>query len=278
MSGRRRFFRRPAHPRPLEVLGALRGSAVILFIVVRLILRPWGLSRYLRLVGLGLSLLLAALVSGFVAMRFAIRGTVVNIPNVVGMTTGEASHSLQRVGLAMKVLAKKPSPGNPANVVLVQQPIAGTPVKPDQMVRVILSSGDRKEAVPDVVGSSLRVAQMTLVSSGHALGDVSRIHYGPENASQIMMQLPTPQESSGLSTTVHVLLNLGAAEDTYVMPELVGRDINDAIRFFDRNGIKIQSVNYRPSSGMGKGIILMQDPERGHRLGPQTAVKLEVSR
>lgn len=234
--------------------------------------------RYLRLLGLALSLVLAAALSGFLAMRYAIRGTVVTVPNLVGATTSDASVSLQRAGLVMKILARKPNPGTPASAVLIQDPIAGTTVKAGQMVRVIVSSGARKDAVPNVVGSSLRVAQMTLARAGHALGDVCRIHYGAENASEIVRQSPSPEDVSVASATVHVLLNLGAREENYVMPEVVGRDINEAIRFFEKSGILIESVTYRENSGFAKGIILAQQPERGYRLSRQSSLKLEVSR
>lgn len=221
---------------------------------------------------------MAAGLSGFLAMRYAIRGTVVVLPDLSGTTIPEASESLRRIGLLIDVLAMKPDPRAPANTILQQDPIAGSRVKPNQMVRVIVSSGERKEAVPSVVGSSLRVAQMNLMRLGHRLGDVCRVHYGPEQSSRIVYQIPQPGESPGSGIAVHVLFNLGEQEKSYVMPDLVGRDVNEAIRLFNKNQLKIETVNYRRAPGSFKGIILAQQPRRGYRLYQTSPIILEVSR
>ena len=234
--------------------------------------------RYLRLLGISVSLLLAATISGFLAMRYAIRGTVVVIPNLVGQTIDQADETLHRMSLKMNVLARKPDAQIPVNMVMEQDPIAGTRVKPDQMVRIIVSSGEKREAVPDVVGSSLRLAQLNLVRLGHMLGDVCRIHYSAENESKIVYQTPPPGDASGASTAVDVLLNLGLPEKSFVMPDLAARRLNETIHLFDKYQIKVESVTYRNTTGAAKGIILAQQPERGYQLTQQSHVRLVVSR
>jgi hypothetical protein len=232
----------------------------------------------LRWGGLGLSLILAAALSGFIAMRYAIQGTVVIMPNLVGRPLGEAVDALNKVGLSLRVLARKSEPGKSANVILNQDPVSGMPVKANQTVRVIVSSADKKEAIPEVIGASLRVAQMTLMNSGYVVGDICRIHHGQENSLEIIDQGPSSNESRAEDVPIQLLLNLGAPEEGYLMPDFVGRDVNEAIQLFEKNRIRIETVSYRQNTGFVKGLVLAQLPERGHYLSRGTEVRFEVSR
>jgi beta-lactam-binding protein with PASTA domain len=50
----------------------------------------------------------------------------------------------------------------PEGQILEQNPPTGTRLKTNRSVKVLLSLGDRKFAVPNLLGTSLRAAQLTL--------------------------------------------------------------------------------------------------------------------
>lgn len=234
--------------------------------------------QFLRWMGLAFSLILAASLSGLITMRYAIKGTTVLMPDLVGQTVTEASTSLNARGLGVHVVGSRPQPGKAAGVIVSQEPIAGTPVKPNQMARVVINSGEKKESTPKVLGASLRVAQISILRAGRNVGDVSRIHLGQEGASEVVCQAPMPDEVMSSGDSVHILVNSGEQEVGYVMPDLIGRDVNEVIRLCERSGIRIESISYRSDAGFTIGQVLAQQPDRGHRLSGQTPMKIVVNR
>jgi beta-lactam-binding protein with PASTA domain len=116
------------------------------------------------------------------------------------------------------------------------------------------------------------------MNSGYVVGDICRIHHGQENSLEIIDQGPSSNESRAEDVPIQLLLNLGAPEEGYLMPDFVGRDVNEAIQLFEKNRIRIETVSYRQNTGFVKGLVLAQLPERGHYLSRGTEVRFEVSR
>ena len=107
-------------------------------------------------------LCVASILSALTAMRFAIRGREVAVPDLAGKTEAEAQDILNKSGLALKVSSKQFSAKVPEGHVLEQIPAKGTQLKTSRTVKVLLSLGNRRFAVPNLLGTSLRAAQLML--------------------------------------------------------------------------------------------------------------------
>src|SRR5689334_11701305 len=122
-------------------------------------------SQFSRLSSIALMiaiLMVAGILSALTAMRFAIRGREVAVPELQGKTEDQARQILQDSGLLLRVSSKQFSAKIPEGQVLDQNPPKGTRLKTNRSVKVLLSLGDRKYAVPNLVGTSLRTAQLAL--------------------------------------------------------------------------------------------------------------------
>src|SRR5215471_15383904 len=119
-------------------------------------------SRWSSIVLMVAILMLAGLVSALTAMRFAIRGHEVQVPRVTGKTKEEAEQILRGAGLKLKVSSSRFSSEVAEGKVLDQIPSSGTRLKTERTVRVLLSLGAQRFAVPNLMGASLRAAQLTL--------------------------------------------------------------------------------------------------------------------
>src|SRR5215467_7774494 len=121
-------------------------------------------------------LIVAAILSALTAMRFAIRGREVVVPPLVGKTQAETQKLLEDRGLQLKVSSKRFSADIAEGHVVDQIPASGTHLKTNRSVKVLVSLGDRKYAVPNLVGTSLRAAQLTLSQRRLALGNTLYAH------------------------------------------------------------------------------------------------------
>lgn len=73
------------------------------------------------------------------------------MPNVVGLTTDQASQALTAAGLKLGSESTKVS-DLPANTIIQQDPVAGAQLQQGQGVAVVISAGKEKVTVPNLIG------------------------------------------------------------------------------------------------------------------------------
>jgi len=116
----------------------------------------------------------AAFLSAITAMRVAIHGREVTMPNLVGKNVTEASPLLRSRGLVLRV-ADRVYSDLPANVVVRQTPTAGLLMKVSQQAHVVLSLGQRQLSIPRLEGTTLRISRIEMLREGLQIGEVSNI-------------------------------------------------------------------------------------------------------
>src|ERR1700741_4185447 len=168
----------------------------------------------------------AAFLSAITAMRIAIHGREVAMPNLVGRDVGEASRALRAKGLMLRV-ADRVYSDVPINVVVRQTPSAGLLMKVSQQAHVVLSLGQRQLEIPLLEGNSLRFSRIELLRAGLQVGEVSEVTMPDEPVDTVVLQTPRP--GAGAATPrVDVLVSQGPRKVAWVMPHLVGLNEVDA--------------------------------------------------
>src|SRR6201982_976105 len=155
----------------------------------------------------------AAFLSAITAMRIAIHGREVTMPNLVGKNVSEANGMLRSRGLVLRV-ADRVYSDSPINVVVRQTPPAGLLMKVSQQAHVVLSLGQRQLEIPLLEGNSLRASRIELLRAGLQVGEVSSLTLPAEPADTVMLQTPRP--GAGASTPrVDVLVSSGPRATAY---------------------------------------------------------------
>jgi eukaryotic-like serine/threonine-protein kinase len=233
--------------------------------------------NHFRRLLLGLSLLAAAAVSGFLSMRYATRREITTLPSLIGLSYPEASSRAAALGLRIEISKLRTVSEVVPKTVLSQYPSEGTLLKSGQTIQVILSREKEPTPVPVVLGTSLRMAQMQLSQAGYRFGQICNAHVGAENTSQIVRYTTAQPSGHDLSETVDILINDGPEDKFYLMPDLVGKDVNAVMHLFDLYGISIKNIRYVASTNYRKGIIVSQQPGSGSRLSTKDFILLEAS-
>src|SRR5436309_14793513 len=117
------------------------------------------MKSFFRFALLALMLLVVALLSALTAMRLAIHGREVAVPDLVGKTPVEARKLAEQSGLQMDVERQYYSANVPAGNDLSQLPQRGSRVRRGWQIRVEESLGPHRVAIPSVVGRSERAAE-----------------------------------------------------------------------------------------------------------------------
>jgi eukaryotic-like serine/threonine-protein kinase len=216
----------------------------------------------------------AAFLSAITAMRIAIHGREVNMPNLVGKNVSEANGLLHSRGLVLRV-ADRIYSELPINVVVRQSPPPGMLMKVSQQAHVVLSLGQRQLQIPLLEGNSLRASRIELLRAGLQVGEVSGITTPDEPADTVMIQTPRP--GGGAATPrVDVLVSEGQRESAYVMPHLVGLSEIDAQHRMDVAGLR-RKVNYVSAPQWPHGAVIDQTPLSGQRIPGSITIELTVA-
>jgi beta-lactam-binding protein with PASTA domain len=227
-----------------------------------------------RMVFLIFILASAAFLSAITAMRIAIHGREVSMPNLVGKGVSEATSELRSRGLLLRV-ADRVYSEQPINTVVRQTPSPGMLMKISQQAHVVLSLGQRALQIPSLEGSSLRVSRIELLRGGLQVGEVSSLSLSDVPADTVVLQSPKP--GAGAATPrVDVLVSQGAREEAYVMPRLVGLNVADAVRRLELVNIK-RKLNTLSAPQWPHGTVVDQTPTAGARIALSSNAELTVA-
>lgn len=217
-----------------------------------------------------------AFLSALTAMRFAVEGREVVMPDVVGMNAAQAQRILGQHGIGIRVEDRLYS-GLPVDAVVRQSPQANMQVKVGQNAHVVLSLGPQKVTIPALEDKSVRAAQIEMLRDGLQLGEVSSAHLPDYPEDVVIEQDPAPGKTGVTGPHVDVLVSLGPVPPAYVMPELIGLSAAEAESKLNAAGLKVAKLATASVPDAVHGAVIDQTPERGQRVDPTTPIELQVA-
>lgn len=201
------------------------------------------MKRFFNILLTAMAMLVVALLSAFIAMRLAIHGREVEVPNLAGLTLQEASAKAGHLGLSLRLENKFYSADTPSGHILGQFPAPGATVRREWTVRVTESIGPQQVSIPDVTGQAERPASLSLRRSSLELGTVAFIA-APGDPGIVLAQTPPPNASGVDRPRVSLLLSqpASAAPQAFVMPQLTGLSVSAALSRTNAAGLRIASA------------------------------------
>ena len=217
----------------------------------------------------------AAFLSAVMAMRFAIQGREVDMPNLAGKTSADVQQLLASRGLQLKI-ADRIYSDLPINTVVRQSPPAGEHMKVSQDAHVVLSLGPQNVVVPEIEGDSLRVARIQLLQVGLQVGEVTALPVPNLPPDSVVQQNP-PSGTRAASPRVNLLVAQTDPPVAYIMPWLVGMQLPDADRLISSGGLKMAKTNFSSSPEWPKGTVIEQTPTLGAKVTSDTPIELVIA-
>jgi len=212
------------------------------------------MRRFFRIAFLTLVLLTVALISALTAMRFAIHGREVTVPQLVGMSPIEAERAGAAAGLQVLVEREFYSADVPEGRIINQLPLAGTRVRRGWPIRVARSLGPQRVAIPDVIGESERAAELNIRRRGVALGSVALISFPADSpnsstateSDQVVSQSPPANAIGVAAPKINLLVTSGPEPAAYVMPNFVGQPLGSATLALQDAGMRLGKASLQP--------------------------------
>src|SRR6185369_7715615 len=202
-----------------------------------------------------------ALFNEVVMPRWVHRGTETRVPDLQNLNLRQAASVLDPLGLRLSVRGEQYDPQVPKGFVIWHDPPANDVVRRGRPVSVLVSLGEEYMSVPALYGESKRGAGLLLSRSGLALGDVVEAYSDEVGQGLVVATEPGAQSVVNKNAAVSVLVSRGTPGETYLMPDLLGRDIKTVKGDLEALGFVVQVV------GEGKfAPIVEQIPLPGSRI------------
>jgi eukaryotic-like serine/threonine-protein kinase len=200
------------------------------------------------------------------------------VPSVIGQTLTDARAEAARLNLATDVIANRTSEQYPKDVVMGQQPPAGTHVREGRRLSLVVSTGVTIFPMPDLRYQSLREANLNLGQRKLALAHTTVVADEDVPAMHVLAQNPPPLASVHEGVAVTLTLSKGPPAGIRV-PSLVGMFVDDARDEAARTHLHLGQVVWTPfgHSGPARGIVVRQKPDPGSFIDPFEPVSLQVS-
>ena len=243
------------------------------------------MKSFFRLVLLALVLLVVALVSALTAMRLAIHGHEVAVPDLVGKSPVAARMIAEQSGLELNVERQYYSPTVPEGKILSQLPPAGSQVRRGWQVRVAESLGPQRVAIPNVIGQSERAANINIRRRGLDVGAIAQMQSPDAPDSQVLAQAPPPNASGVSAPKISLLVAAPSQPRALVMPSFVGQPLGTVTQTVQDAGLHIGTVTLAalPESSTQTtpapspaSMIVTQNPAAGEKVIEGAAVNFEV--
>ena len=264
------------------------------------------MKRFFSILLTAMAMLAVALLSAFLAMRFAIHGSEVEVPSLAGLTLAEAAHTAGRLGLSLRLENRFYSTTTASGHILGQSPAPGVVVRHEWPIRITESLGSQQVSIPDVVGQAERPASLALRKASLEVGVVAAIP-APGDAGLVLAQTPPPNAEGVDRPSVSLLLSepLTTAPQAFVTPNFTGLTLAAASARARELGLRVYADipappvaetpatayhdlivpgQISPSPPAPAPVVLLspsvlvtgQSPQAGHRVTRNEAIRLSV--
>ncbi len=215
------------------------------------------------------------LLSTFLTIFILIRGETYTVPDLRGKTEEEAIKILAKKELYLKKRREVFSIEYPEGTIVKQYPEPGEKIKKNHFVMVDISNGGEIVKVPNLIQKNLNAAKMELRQYSLDIKRISSIHYKFQ-AEDIIAQNPPAGAQTFKRSGVNVLISSGPRIPAYIMPDLIGKDINLVMNYFEKKGLKIENIREVEYEGIPSGTIVRQTPLSGYKIKRGNIIILDV--
>ncbi|MGD8539662.1 MAG: PASTA domain-containing protein [Candidatus Aminicenantes bacterium] len=225
-----------------------------------------------------LSALILFFLCALIAYQVTLSGEMVTIPDLTTKSMEEAKEILMEKKLFVIKSGIELHERIDKEKIIAQDPLAGSKVKINTAVKVVLSAGKEKVIVPRFIGRSLQAIGPEIIEAGLMKGKISHVHTPAYAAGKIVSQHPLDNEEVARGSRISFLVSQGEREKKFLMPDLIGKRASVVIEKLKELEFNIGHIRYSYYPGLDSGIIINQYPEPGSRIQRRNLITMEVSK
>ncbi|WP_329051906.1 Stk1 family PASTA domain-containing Ser/Thr kinase [Streptomyces violaceus] len=228
------------------------------------------------LVAAGILVLVGAILIG----RWAFSGNgvgndAVPTPNFVGETVNDAKRLARNSDLKLTT-TNKPCENQSKGKVCDQDPKAGTQVKKNDTINLVVSTGAPKVAVPSVVGDIIDDARATLEGDKYQFKVETKQKESSEDPGTVLEQDPALGQEVEKGSTI--TLTIAKAEEKSTVPDVLGQSCDQAKAQMTANNLvgNCTEVDTQDDNQVGK--VIATTPQSGSSVDRDSSVNIQIGK
>lgn len=213
-----------------------------------------------------------------ISFLYSIKSGAVVVPDLKGKSLEEAEkilkdHNLDYVlDMSLSGYSEKVAQG----YILTQEPKGGYTIKGAGKVKIGISLGRTKIAIPDLVGKFLYEAELYLKSQNLKIGKISYVDSCKDD-SLIIGQFPQGNSMAPADISIDLLVSKPRSLCNYVMPELISKNYDFVLSELTKMNFKIEKPREIKVPHYDIGIILSQSPLPGTKISKKTPIIFTIN-
>jgi beta-lactam-binding protein with PASTA domain len=216
--------------------------------------------------------------AAFIVVRLTVTREGIVVPDLIGKDLVAALELSNKQGLSLKVADRAFSISAPSNHIISQDPRPGSWLRPEAIIRVVVSKGMGELAIPAVHGVVWRDAKSTLERYGLRVGEILRVHSDRVAHDNVIAQSPPAASRIMKGGAVALLVSDGPWSVSYIMPDLRGQPQSVANEMAASIGLRVEKVRYMDRPEARAGSVVTQQPAAGQRVMAGQGVELVLAK
>jgi len=210
-------------------------------------------------------------------MDILIKGKEIETPDFLNLSLIEARQKAYETDTRLKELPLNSDIAKPETVIS-QYPQPGSLIKEsgNRIIKIYYTPKRTEIIVPDLSGLSITESKIIL-EKNNLKWYYSYVYSDTAPVDFVISQTFIAGTKLTKGSQIGVLISKGKRDESYIMPEIIGKNANNALLFFEDKGIKVSSISYKVYEGLESGIIINQSPRQGYKINKRTIINLEVS-
>ncbi|MGW2820006.1 Stk1 family PASTA domain-containing Ser/Thr kinase [Streptomyces sp. NPDC001443] len=200
---------------------------------------------------------------------------VVNIPSFVDQTVAQAQQMAANADLKITV-TKKPCENTETGKVCSQDPTAGTEVKKQSTVNLVVSTGAPKVAVPNVVGKKLDDAKGILEDDKYQFDVKTKQKVSSLEAGTVLEQDPELGKEVEKGSTI--TLTVAKAEERSTVPDVLGKSCDEAKAQMQASDLTGNCTEVETDDQNQVDKVIATTPDRGAQVDKGSTVQIQIGK
>ncbi len=195
-----------------------------------------------------------------------------DVPKLTGLTEDEAQDALDADHLGFGTTTEKWSDTVPAGIVIASSPKAGTTLRPDAPVDLVLSKGPKPVKLRDWTGKSADDAEAWFEDQGVKTEVAGKEYSDTVDEGDVISMDPPAGTTVYRGDTVSLVVSKGP--ELVEVPSVRGQGVDAATEKLEGLGFKVETRD-APGS-LGLGFVFSQSPGSGDMVRPGSTITLSL--
>ena len=226
---------------------------------------------------LGLCLLVIMIFDSFIMPSYVRMNSGRYMVNVIDKNIDYAKKILVSEGYRSLISDTLFSSAYEVGTVVDQYPTPNTRVKEGRTIRLKIAQPEKMVSIPDLIGRSLRSAELALGQIGLQIDTVYEEYNSDVPSGNVTWQYPKGDDMLNKGMGLHLTISLGVPPNFFQVPNLFGLSKKKAIEDIEKSGFIIGKIFYRQNEDLIPYTVLDQSIAAETVLEKPTKIDLTVS-